>query len=211
MAQSAVNRGLNSRLCQNVASRRGLFRDRRRTVQCTSNRWLNCSNASRHYPVVQERGRGCGVGREARGENVGELACGLVVPLGEELERALASLGRIVGAPRHVAKLHRHRVLGTLAKHRDDAGDGSAGLARGHEWHHPARRASVVAAGRDLADSALPAEEVVAQLFVGAVEAHDVRVGLHSALSRCRDHCDIAGRIAVTRPRFASVRILPDG
>ena len=169
---------------------------------------LECEPA---FPVVQERRRGCGVGREARSENVGELPCGLVVPLGEELEGALASFGRIVAAARHVAKLHRHRVLGALAKHGDDTGDGSVGLGREHERHHAARRAPIVAASRDLADPTLPADKMVAQLLVGAVEAHDVRVGLHSALSGCRDHCDIAGGIAVMRPRFASLRILPDG
>ena len=136
MMQSASKRGLNSKLCQNVASRRGLCRERRRTVQCSSNCWLNCSNASRHSRLLSSAPRSCGIGREARRRDVGELACGLVVPLGEELERAVTSFGRIVSASRHVAELHRHRVLGALAQHGDESSTGGARVGRGHERRH---------------------------------------------------------------------------
>ena len=56
---------------------------------------LECEPA---FPVAQERCGGTGIGGEARGEDVGELACGLVVPRGEELQGGLASFGRIVRA-----------------------------------------------------------------------------------------------------------------
>ena len=90
-------------------------------------------------------------------------------------------------------------MLGPPAEHGDDAGDGAG--APGRTWsrprsrgrsrsrsrprnrrgkrRHPARGATFVAAHRDLADPALPAKKGVAHPLFGAVESHDVRVGLH--------------------------------
>ena len=135
-------------------------------------------------PAVIEQGIGkTRAGAEQGGDDVAELAMPLEIAGRHVLGTFFPAFDGVLGLE-HLMPEKSDRVLGfELVEHHDDAGmEGVAGHAENLGPHRRTRPPAALAHG-ELAELALPVQEVVLDLLGGLAQAHDIVGGVGHAVS----------------------------